>query len=241
MPALVDLLWRDHPDAPAPSRRGPRAKLLTDDVVRAALALADADGLDAVRVRDLAARLGVSPMSVYTYVNTREDLLVLVADAALGTAARPAYGRAGWRTRVTRVAAANRELLRARPWLLGITDERAAVGPGTIAKYDHELHAFDGTGLDDVARDAALTFLLDFVRASVASDRRGVPGSGPAEFWREAGPRLGVYVAPADFPLASRVGAAAGRRMRASYSPSHAYDFGLRRVLAGLEDLVADR
>ena len=235
---LVDLLWRDHPAASGGRRRGPPSRLTTGAVVDAAIAIADRSGLEAVRIRELAGALGGSTMSIYTYVNSRADLLALMVDAAHAAMPRPDYGRSAWRTRVRRVADANATLYRFRPWLLDITDDRVAVGPGTIAKYDHELHAFDGTGLDDVDRDAALTFVLDFVRAGAAAARRRAGTDDPSAFWRASAPRLGVYLDGTPFPLAGRVGEAAGERMQAAYSAAHAYRFGMRRVLAALSDLV---
>lgn len=237
---LVDLLWRDHPAAPQGGSRGPRARVSTGAVVQAAIRMADAGGLDAVRVRDLAASLGVSTMAIYTHVNSRDDLLVLMADAVHASMALPAFGRAGWRTRVRRLAEANLDLFGSHPWLLDVADDRIAFGPGTIAKYDHELHAFDGMGLDDVTRDAALTFVLDFVRASARARRPQPPAADTASLWRQWADRLAAYVGD-QYPLAARVGAAAGAAMNAAYSPPHAYEFGLDRVLVALADLVVAR
>jgi len=233
---LVDLLWRDHPEAPAGSRRGPRARRSVGEVVAAATGLADRGGLEAVTVRALASELGVSPMSVYTHVSGRDDLLVLMADAAHAAyvaAEAPAYGRRGWRGRVELVAEANRAMLRRRPWLLDATDERTALGPGTIAKYDHELRALDPLGLDDVRRDAALTFVLDFARASVRAEEAASRTYAVAGSWSEWGPRLAGYLGD-DFPLAQRVGAAAGEAQDGVRDPDHAWRFGLSRVIDGL-------
>jgi hypothetical protein len=174
-------------------------------------------------------------MSVYTHVNSRDDLLVLMADRVHATMALASFGRAGWRTRVRRTAEANRALLAAHPWLVHVRDPRVALGPGTIAKYDHELHAFDGTRLDDVRRDAALTFLLDFVRAHAGAQLTSAEEFGP--IWAEAAVPLARYVGEG-FPLARRVGQAAGERMGAPYSAEQAWTFGLERVIAGLADLV---
>lgn len=234
---LIDLLWRDHPDAPGRGARGPRSRRSTGEVVGRAIALADTEGLDAVTVRAIAESLSMSPMSVYTHVNSRDDLLVLMADTAHSDAALPRLGRASWRTRVRRVAEANLGLLRAHPWLLHVNDDRVALGPGTIAKYDHELHAFDGTGLSDLDRDAALTFVLDFTRSSAAAMLRTGQHGDFAEVWQESVAPLTRYVDDA-YPLARRVGQAAGEHMAAPYSASHAWEFGLRRVVAGLADLI---
>jgi AcrR family transcriptional regulator len=235
--SLLDLLWRDHPRAPRGGSRGPRAKVSTGAVVEAAVRIADADGLDAVRIRELGATLGVSTMAIYTHVNSRDDLLVLMVDAAHASMTPAVFGRAGWRTRVRRLAAANLALVRSHPWLLDVSDDRIAFGPATIAKYDHELHAFDELDLDDVIRDAALTFVLDFVRASARALRSHPPSADTAQLFQAWGERLGEYVGDA-YPLARRVGAAAGTAMNAAYSPPHAYDFGLDRVIAALADLV---
>lgn len=233
---LIDLLWRDHPDAPGRGARGPKSRLSTGDVVARAMALGDSGGLDAVTIRATAESLSMSPMSVYTHVNSRDDLLVLMVDAAHASAALPPFGRTSWRARVRRVADANLALLRAHPWLLDVNDDRVALGPGTIAKYDHELHTFDGTGLGDLDRDAALAFVLDFVRSSASARRQ----SGDADFnqmWQESAGSLGTYLGDA-YPLAQRVGGAAGAHMAAPYSADHAWEFGLRRVAAGLADLI---
>ncbi|GAA4682927.1 TetR/AcrR family transcriptional regulator [Nocardioides nanhaiensis] len=236
--SLVDLLWRDHPEAPRGGSRGPESRVSTGEVVAAALDLADSGGLAEVTVRRLGAHLGISAMSVYTHVGSRDDLLVLMADAAHAQMDLPAFGRAGWRTRCRRVAEANRAQLLARAWLLDVDDDRTVLGPGTIAKYDHELQAFEGLGLDDVARDAALTLLLDLARSSARVARRR-PTTGTnvgAEEWARWGPALGRYLGDAH-PLAQRVGGAAGAAMGAASSPDHAWRFALERVLDGLSSL----
>ncbi|KAA1426726.1 TetR/AcrR family transcriptional regulator [Nocardioides antri] len=237
---LIDLLWRDHPGAPARGSRGPRARVSTGTVVDAALGLADADGLGAVTIRRLAGELDVSTMSVYTHVNSRDDLLVLMVDAAHAQMDRPSFGRLGWRARVRRVAESNLALLGAHPWLLDITDDRAALGPGTIAKYDHELGALAPLRLDPVTWDAALTFVLDFVRSS-ARNLRPQPRAGElAEHWPEWGARLASYVGD-DHPVARSVGAAAGEALDGVSSPAVAWEFGLARVIDGLAALAPRR
>jgi AcrR family transcriptional regulator len=234
---LIDLLWRDHPDAPVRGARGPQARRSTGEVVGSAIALADAEGLDAVTIRAVAESLSMSPMSVYTHVNSRDDLLVLMADAAHAGASLPRFGRASWRTRVRRVAESNLALMRAHPWLLHLTDDRVALGPGTIAKYDHELHAFDGTALSALDRDAALTFVIDFARSSAAAMLRTGQRGDFAEVWQESADPLGRYLR-GSYPLAQRVGRAAGEHMAAPYSAEHAWEFGIQRVISGLSALI---
>lgn len=233
---LVDLLWRDHPGAPGGGTRGPRAKVSTTQAVRAAVAVADRDGLDAVTLRRLAAELEVAPNALYTHVGSRDELVVLMADAVrLGDA--PSLPRGTWRARVAAVAEAELALLRAHPWLVDVTDQRVALGPGTIATYDAQLHAFDGTGLTDVERDAALTFVVDAVRAAARSLRPDPHAPDMQLAWASAHERLARYLGDRH-ALAQRVGAAAGAEMGAPWSAEHAWRFALARVLDGLEALV---
>lgn len=234
---LIELLWWERAGSARTGRRGPKARWSTPQVVAEAMRLADADGLDAVTIRALAHEMGITPMSVYTHVNSRDDLLVLMADRAHTEAAVDSLDQEDWRMRVRAVAETNLALLMRHPWLLGIDDQRTALGPGTIAKYDRELHAFDETGLSDVERDATLTFVLDFVRAAAG---RMLAASDPTEFgstWEEVAGTLARLVGD-DHPLARRVGAAAGEQLGAPYDAQAAWRFGLERVLGGLESVI---
>ncbi|MBO0925440.1 TetR family transcriptional regulator [Cellulomonas sp. zg-ZUI199] len=234
---LLDLLWRDHPAAPRAGSRGPRSRVTTSQVVDAAVALADAEGVGAVTVRRLAARLGVAPNAVYSHVGARDDLLVLMVDAVHARQHRAAHPDTGWRARVTAVAEADLATYGRHPWLLDVDDQRTAFGPGTVAAYDHRLHAFDGTGLDDLDRDAAAAFVADFVRASARARRTDPPAGATAAVWARWADRLATYVGDR-YALARRVGAVAGEAMAGPASAEHAWRFGLARVLDALDALV---
>jgi AcrR family transcriptional regulator len=208
-------------------------------VVLQAIALADEAGLDALTVRRLAEAVGMSPMSVYTHVNSRDDLVVLMTDVAHASMSLPVFRRRDWRTRMRQVAQANLRLFRSHPWLLDCTDPRTALGPGTIAKYDHELHALDHTGLTDVERDAALTFVLDFTRASARAQLATAAGQDFGPTWEAWAGRLGQLMGE-DFALAQRVGRSAGEELGGPYHAEAAWNFGIARVLAGLADLIED-
>ncbi|MFD2350304.1 TetR family transcriptional regulator [Nonomuraea ferruginea] len=106
-----------------PRRRGPRpsgqpdGELSRDRVVRAAIELADAEGLDALSMRGVAARLGVATMTIYRYVAGKEELVLLMADAAFGELGYPGEPRAGWRAQVERAARTLWAVHRRHPWL----------------------------------------------------------------------------------------------------------------------------
>jgi hypothetical protein len=156
---------------------------------------------------------------------------------------RPDRSGEPWRARVAAVAADNRALFRAHPWAAEVSTSRPPLGPGLMAKYEYELRAFDGTGLDDVRRDAALTYVLDFVRASArsAAEVRHAQREGAwsdEQWWTANAPLLAQVLDEQRYPTAVRVGAAAGSAQNAAYSPDHAYEFGLARVLDGLGVLI---
>ena len=234
------LLWRDPAAGP---RHGPPQGLTVDQIVAAATALADAEGLDAVTMRRVAASLGVVPMTLYTYVPGKAELLDLMLDAAYARMPRADTSGQPWRQRVTAIADENRALFQTHPWAAAISTIRPPLGPGQMAKYEHELAALDGLGLDDIQMDAALTHLLTFVQAwarsaADAQATRGESASGDEQWWAAYAPLLQKVLDPAAYPLAARVGTAAGTAHRAAYSPQHAYDFGLQIMLDGLAALL---
>src|SRR5688500_19795255 len=79
LPPEIALLWGAR-EAP---RRGPKPTLTVDDITRAAIEVADAEGLKAVSMAKVAAHLGNSTMALYRHVKSKRELLLLMADAAL--------------------------------------------------------------------------------------------------------------------------------------------------------------
>jgi AcrR family transcriptional regulator len=239
----LELLWRE---SAATSRRGPRQGLSVDAVVTAATDLADTEGLAAVTMRRVAQTLGVAPMTLYTYVPGKAELLDLMLDAAYAQMPRTDTTGQPWRQRLIAVAEENRALFEAHPWAATVSLTRPPLGPGLMAKYEHELSALDGLGLDDVEMDASLTHLLSFVAAcarNAAAARSSQQDSAmdDEQWWAANAPLLARVFDDHAYPLAARVGAAAGAAHRSAYSPEHAYDFGLRRVLDGLAALIDSR
>lgn len=266
-------------------RRGPKHTLTAEQVIRAAVRLADRDhDLDALSMRRIAESLDVGTMSLYTYIASREVLLQAMLDAvyrevvedlaaaevagstgaagaaevagpAAGvaepaevavTAATAAAGSASWQDRLRRVARANWDLYLRHPWVLQIFTGRPPLGPQTMAKYELELRAVEGIGLTDVEMDAVVTVVLTHVegvaRRRIDADRVvRRTGMSDAQWWERVGPVLAEVFDPAQFPVAARVGQAAGQAHQAAHNPEHAFAFGLERLIAGVESLVAAR
>lgn len=236
----AELLWGVEP----PARRGPKPRLTVAEITRAGVELADAEGLEAVTMRRVAQRLGVSAMSLYTYVPSKDELTDLMLDAVYGELPQ-AEATGGWRDRLEQVARANRTLLLRHPWMLRIAMSRPVIGPNLIAKYEHELRAVDGIGLDDVTMDLVLTTIIGFTQSVVrsgleAAEAERRTGMSDAQWWAAYGPALAGVLDPARFPIAARVGEAAAQAYGGRpYDADRAFEFGLARILDGLQLLVA--
>ncbi|MGW0160325.1 TetR/AcrR family transcriptional regulator [Mycobacterium sp. NPDC003323] len=235
----LELLWREQ-RTPA---RGPRQRINVEQVIAAAIQIADTDGLSALTIRAVAAALGVAPMGIYTYVPGKAELLDLMLDTVYQQMPRSDLVGMLWRERVSAIAQENRAMLTRHRWVIDLPTTRPPLGPGLIAKYDHELSAFDGLGLSDLEMDAALTHLLGFVAAvaRIANETRWAAldsGQTDAQWWQRAGPLLDRVLDADRYPLAVRIGAAAGHAHNSAYDADHAYQFGLARVLDGLAVLI---
>jgi AcrR family transcriptional regulator len=233
------LLW----GPPSTVRSGPQRGLRVDAVVAAATTLADEDGLAALSMRAVAERLGVSAMTLYTYVPGKAELLDLMLDAAYQRLPLADSSGQPWRARLTHVADENRELYLRHPWASAVSTLRPPLGPGLMAKYEHELAAFAGLGLTDLQIDDSLTFLLTFVQASAraAVDSRTAAlesAMTDAQWWTANESLLSRVFDEGTYPLAVRVGSAAGAAHGSAHDPDHAYQFGLQRLLDGLATLI---
>ncbi|WP_290052982.1 GntR family transcriptional regulator [Amycolatopsis solani] len=97
--------------------RGSQRGLTRDRLVRTAIDIADAEGLGALSMRGVAARLGVAPMAPYRYVRGRDELVLLMADAAFGERGYPAKQSGDWRERLTLGGRTLWSLFKRHPWL----------------------------------------------------------------------------------------------------------------------------
>lgn len=239
----IELLWGIQDQRP---RRGPKPRLTVDGIAKVAIELADEEGLAALSMRKVAERLGVTAMSLYTYVPSKAELIDVMLDRVCAEPDRPEGIPGGWRARLEHVARANWALYRRHPWLLQVATSRPALGPNLVAKYDYELRALDGTGLDEIETDLTLSLVLDYVhgavRGAVQADQVAQrSGQSDQQWWEQVAPLLEQVLDPDRFPTASRVGSASGAEYQAPSAPDRAFEFGLRRVLDGVEALVRSR
>jgi AcrR family transcriptional regulator len=235
------LLWR----APGTGRAG-RSGLTVDRIVAVAIEVADADGLGALSMRRVAEKLGAGTMSLYTHVPSKAELIDLMLDTVQGETTRPDEVPGGWRARLELIARENWALYHRHPWLLQITMVRPVLGPNVTAKYEYELRAIDGIGLTDLEMDLVLTLIAGHVEGSArrsleAAQAEQLTGVSDEQWWQARAPILGRLADFSRYPLASRVGTAAGEAYNSPYNAQEAFEFGLQRVLDGIEALLARR
>ncbi|WP_203778966.1 TetR/AcrR family transcriptional regulator [Paractinoplanes rishiriensis] len=235
----IDLMWR----VQSGPRPGPKPRFTIDEIAAAAIAIADADGVAALSMRRVAERLGVAAMSLYTYVPSKAELIDLMLDTVFGEL--PFEGHASsWRARLAAVARENWRTYLRHPWLLQVATSRPPLGPNLVAKYDYELSVIDGIGLSDVEMDLVVQMVGDYVHgaartavaATLVAQRTGLTDE---QWWEQAGPALEAVYQPERYPTATRVGAAAGAEFNAPTDPKRAFEFGLERLLDGVETLVS--
>ena len=239
----IELLWRKQQQ---PVKRGPKPRLTVDMIVRAAIELADAEGLEALSMRRVAEALGMTAMSLYTYVPGKAELLDVMIDTVHGEVAQSAELAGDWRARLALCARETWALYQRHPWLLQIIKSRPVLGPNIFAQYEDQLQAVDGIGLTDLEMDAVVVLLADYVHgaargavdAAQAEQRTGLTDEA---WWHSYEPLLETVYDPAQFPLASRVGQVAGDTHQAAYHAEFAFTFGLERVLDGIEAMVRSR
>ena len=227
-------------------QRGPRHALTTEQIVAAAIGIADTDqDLSSLSMRRVAESLDVGTMSLYTYVASRAEVVEAMLDSVYGEAVTQLEKiRTGdWRKGLRRVAAANWAMYLRHPWTLQVFTGRPPLGPNAIAKYDLELRVVDGIGLTDVEMDAAITLVHTHVegvaRRKVEAERaERRSGITDAQWWQAAGPALAEVFDAARFPVADRVGGAAGQAHQAAYNVEHEYVFGLDRLIEGIGALI---
>ena len=235
------LLWRHvvpEPQTAASARPGPKQRLTVDAVADAAIEIADRDGLAALSMRGLAQALGLGAMTVYTYVPSRDDLVVLMVDQVLGRIELPELPD-DLRDRLATVARNQYAAYRAHPWLLEVSGVRPWLGPSMADRYEWQLSAVEGIGLGDIEMDQTVALLVGFATNIARAEnevKRAERESGMTdlEWWEANAETLGELMATRDYPIAGRVGQVAGEAYQAASDPGRELEFGLARIIDGL-------
>ncbi|MFJ6480647.1 MULTISPECIES: TetR/AcrR family transcriptional regulator [unclassified Streptomyces] len=173
------------PAAPARRRSDAPSGLDRDRITAATVRLLDADGLARFSMRRLAAGLGVTAMSLYWYVDTKQDLLELALDRAFGELRSPTAategaaaegGGTGWPGQLQALARGYRRVLADHTWVAPLTAAFPNIGPHARA-FDAALQRLlDATGLVDAARTGAHLAVSQFLHGCGGTVRRAPEG-----------------------------------------------------------------
>jgi len=162
--------------------RGPRPKHSRAAIAATAVAVADAEGIDAVTMRRVAADLGMGTMSLYNYVPSKEHLFQLMIDHVGGEYRYPGPAAAGAnapepRAGILDLARQGRDITRRHPWLPREIQRPPVIGPGALRYVEHFLGLLSGSGLDTGAKMEVLGMVNGFaisyggVQAALAGER----------------------------------------------------------------------
>lgn len=150
---------------PEPGTRRPRFS--REQIATTALAIADAEGFDAVSMRRLAAELGAGTMTLYHYVRTKDDLVALMDDAMMAELIIPADELpTHWHAAMTAIANRTREVLSRHVWAMTAL-RNAQIGPNAMRHVDQTFTALAGTDLDVPRKFALMAVVDDFVNGNV--------------------------------------------------------------------------
>ncbi|WP_351231092.1 TetR/AcrR family transcriptional regulator [Streptomyces sp. NPDC002133] len=136
-----------------------------DKITAVTVRLLDAEGLAKFSMRRLAAEMGVTAMSVYWYVDTKDDLLELALDSVFGEMRLPDRGqeRAEWRDQLRELAAAYRALLISHPWVSSLIGTYLNIGPHSLAFSGTVQRIIRNTGLPLNWQAAGMSAVFQFV------------------------------------------------------------------------------
>ncbi|MFB9905451.1 TetR/AcrR family transcriptional regulator C-terminal domain-containing protein [Allokutzneria oryzae] len=240
--------------AVAPARDKPRPRppaepgdeLTRDRIVRAAMEIADAEGLAAVSMRGVAAKLGVGTMSPYRHVDGKDALVMLMADAAYGELEPPDSRIKDWRARLELGSRGLWRLYRAHPWLAHFTTlTRPVMLPNLAVHADWMISAFSGHGLPATKVMNLHVLLFTYVQGVAVNLEREAQAEATSgltdQEWMDAQEAdFASYVESGEFPAFSHL-------MR-SFGPEgydldldEVFELGLAALLDGIAVLVRRR
>ncbi|MET0828690.1 MAG: TetR/AcrR family transcriptional regulator [Microbacterium sp.] len=230
LPRGVALAW----GVAADPQRGPKREMSVEKIVDAAVELADAEGLGAVSMAAVAARLGYTPMSLYRYVSAKDDLTLLMQESATGLPPASVREIEGWRDRLDAIFRAQLEIYLRHPWMLDIPITGSPTTPNSSAWMDVTLDALRDTELTEEERLAVTLLVTGHVRwygtilAAYANVARST-GRTPEQITAHEAALFDALISAEEFP-ALRQAVDAGVFL----SAADPFTFGFERVLDGV-------
>jgi AcrR family transcriptional regulator len=158
------------PAAPsAKSSRGPQPAFSRDQIVAIAITIADTEGIEAVSLRRIAAKMGSGTTSLYRYITKKDELFELMVDAVLSESILPKLS-GDWRKNLRKITYRSRAMILQHPWMIVVSNFRSSLGPNTLRWLESTLKAVDGLGLDIDQMLVIANTLFAFARGYAAGE-----------------------------------------------------------------------
>lgn len=234
LPRGIALAW----GVAATPQRGPKREMSVERIVEAAVEIADAEGLGAVSMAAVAARLGFTPMSLYRYVSAKDDLVLLMQEEATGAPSEATRTAGGWRERLEALYREQLQHYLAHPWVLEIPLSGVPATPNSAAWMDAGLSALAETPLSYEERLAVMLLVTGTARWA------GTVLTAYARVEREQGLRDDEIARREDAMFRALITADAYPELRAAIEAgafldeSDPFSFALARGLEGVADYI---
>ena len=196
-------------------------------VLRAAVELADREGLGTVTMRRLGAELGVEAMSLYKHVTNKEAILDGIVELVIGEIEVPTDGT-DWKQAMRQRAVSARQVLSLHSWAIGLLEARGSTGPNALHYVDSILGNLRTAGFSITLSVHAFWLLDSYVYGQVIQET-SLPFSTSEEMTQST-QRVGEP--PTEYPHLVEIGEHA---LSSVYSVDNEFEFGLDLILDGLE------
>ncbi|MEU9155355.1 TetR/AcrR family transcriptional regulator C-terminal domain-containing protein [Streptomyces sp. NPDC048417] len=236
-PARREPIWL-RPERPEKPQRGPQPAYTRSEIVAAAVAIADREGVEAMTMRKVATAIGAGTMSVYRYVPSKQDLYDLMVDTVWSELAIPDTP-GDWRPELSTLAAELRVAAHRHPWAVSVGLSGWGFGPGFLRCFEFALSALDGLGMPVSRMVEAVQLLVIFVEAFVTNELRDAElaretGMSEQQRWMARIPYVQQVVASGRYPMFARL-LTEGDHVNAELQ----FTRGVDRVLDGIEAGIA--
>ncbi|RUT33596.1 TetR/AcrR family transcriptional regulator [Paenibacillus zeisoli] len=241
LPAGAALSW----GLVKPPQRGPKREMSIDQIVAKAIDIADKHGLEAVSMSRVASEFGFTAMSLYRYIPSKEDLLLLMQDAACDIPVPPERPPHEWRESLRDYVMGTIHIFSKHPWFGDIPISSIPMGPNNLRIVDWALRPLRDLPLNDYEKMSIVLLLSGYARSSGMLQRdinRAVQAGSSVEAFSglHYSAALKALIKPEQYPNLHPVimsGAYTGENESES-GVGDDVEFGLQRILDGIEQYL---
>ncbi len=221
-------IWM-RPERPA---RGPKPAYSRAQITEAAVRIADAEGLAAATMRRIAAEIGAGAMSLYRYVPSRDDLIMLVADRLMGELDLAGLPSGDWRADLTRYADETRAMWLRHPWIATVHRSLISLGPNQLLVIERVMGVLDAhVSIDENLGLMAIVngYVEGAVREEVSwAEEVRRSGLSEPEWLARGYPYIQRLIGSGEYPMFTKIAMEARQQ---HLSRDEQFRYGLERVL----------